>query len=103
MGFFSSEAGQSVISGGISTLLGIGANSINYNEQRKLLEKQAQAQKEAIEGQKELLSIQSQIAEQQLKAQQAGGGAKGNTALYIGLGVGAVVVIGLVVALTLKK
>lgn len=103
MGFFSSTAGQDLISSGIGGLIGAGVGSIDYNNKRKLLEKQQQAQREAIEGQKELLLIQGQIAEQQLKAQQAGGGAKGNTALYIGLGVGAVVVIGLVVALTLKK
>lgn len=102
MGFFSSEAGQNVIGGGITTVLGIGANSINYNEQRKLLEQQHIAQQQAIEGQKELLLIQSQLAEQQLKAQQAGGG-KTNTALYVGLGVGGLLLIGVVVALTLKK
>jgi hypothetical protein len=86
----------------LKSTLDVGASSIKYNQDRKLLEQQQQAQREAIEGQKELLRIQSQLAEQQLKAQQAGGG-KTNTALYVGLGVGGLLLIGVVVALTLKK
>ena len=104
MGFFSSEAGQGAIGSGINTVLGLGAGLVASNQQKKLAEQQARTQKALAEAQIKSQELAYQTAQLQLQAQQAGvGGAKSNTNLYVGLGIGGVVILGLVVYLAVKK
>lgn len=87
------------ITGGISTIFGSRNN-------RKAAEAQADAIRKQAEAQKEIALIQMET--EKLKAQSGLNAQKpkmgGNTTLYIALGVGAVVVLGVVIfAVTRKK
>lgn len=102
-GFLSSPAGQQAVGAGIGTLLGFGTGLITGNQQKKLAERQARDAKDLADKQIQAQQLALQTAELQLKAQQKGGGGKSNTGLYVGLGVGGVLVLGLVVYLAVKK
>ena len=102
-GFFKSDTGKNLISQGISSLLSFGVSAFSSNQERQNLK--AQANIVAKQGQSALdvekeRTKQAQLA---LEASKAGG-KSGNKALYIGLGVGAVVILGVVIfAVTRKK
>jgi hypothetical protein len=102
-GFFKSDTGKNLISQGISTLLSFGVSAFSSNQERQNLK--AQANIVAKQGQSALdvekeRTKQAQLA---LEASKAGG-KSGSTALYIGLGIGAVVILGIVIfAITRKK
>lgn len=95
MGFFSSEAGQATISAGVGSVLSLGTSLIASNQQKQLLNQQAQI--EADKAKNQLALAQLQLEATRAQATGAGAGASGNTMLYIGLGVGAVVILGVVI------
>lgn len=98
--FISSSAGNSAISG----LLGLGTGLILSNQQKQVAKGQANDAKAIADAQIKAQELAYQTAQLQLQAQQgAGSGAKSNTGLYIGLGVGGAVILGLVVFLAVKK
>jgi hypothetical protein len=74
-------------------------------EQRKAQQAQAEALRQQGLTQLEIARVQQQTKLAELEALKAGGGAKaGSNTLYIALGVGAVVVLGVVIfAVTRKK
>jgi hypothetical protein len=102
MGFFGSEAGQSAIGSGLNTVLGLGAGLVQSNQQKKLAEQQAKTAKALAEAQLKAKELEYQTAQLQLQTQK-GSSVKSNTALYVGLGVGGVAILGLVVYLAVKK
>jgi hypothetical protein len=98
--FISSSAGSSAISG----LLGLGSGLILSNQQKQNAKGQANDAKAIADAQIKAQELAYQTAQLQLQAQQgAGTPTKSNTALYVGLGVGGVVILGLVVFLAVKK
>ena len=99
--FINSTGGQNAI----SSLLGLGTGLIMANQQEKLGQGQANDAKALAEAQVKAQQLAYDTAQLQLQAQQAGAtsGGSNNTALYIGLGVGGVVILGLVVFLAVKK
>jgi hypothetical protein len=98
--FLKSDAGSSTI----SSLLGLGTGLILSNQQKQIAEGEANTAKQLADKQIQAQQLALQTAQLQLQAQQSGGGAKkSNTGLYIGLGVGGVVILGLVVYLAVKK
>ena len=101
MGFFSSPAGQQAVGAGIGSLLGLGTGLIANNQQKKLAEQQARDAKDLADKQIQAQQLALQTAQLQLQSQQGGG--KSNTGLYVGLGVGGVLILGLVVYLAVKK
>jgi len=104
-GFFKSDTGKNLISQGISSLFSFGLSAFSSNQERQNLKGQANIV--AQQGQSALAVEQERTKQAQLalEAAKAGGGAKsGSTALYIALGVGAVVILGIVIfAVTRKK
>jgi hypothetical protein len=104
MGFFSSPAGQQAVGAGIGSLLGLGTSLIGNNQQKKLAEQQARDAKDLADKQIQAQQLAYQTAQLQLQSQKgAGSGTKSNTGLYVGLGVGGAVILGLVVYLAVKK
>ena len=101
MGYFGTEAGQNTISAGISNLLGLGVTLIGSNQQAQLLKGQAnisaQQNQTAIEVEREKTK-QAQLMLEASKSQPAS-----NTALYIGLAVGGVVVLGGIIFAVTRK
>ena len=95
MGFFGTDAGRQTISGGINTALGLGTTLIATNQQKQLLNQQAQIEEQKAKNQ--LAIAQLQLEASRAQAQGAGAKASGNTMLYVGLGVGALVILGVVV------
>jgi hypothetical protein len=97
-GFFKSEAGQSAISQGIGALLNFGITAFGSNQIRKNL--QGQANIVAQQGRDALTVEQERTKQAQLALEASrnqGTGAGGNTALYIGLGIAGVVILGVVI------
>lgn len=103
--FLSSSTGQSLISSGISSLFNIGGTLLASSEQKKLLKQQAEAQAKLLQGQKELALINLENTKIQSSGLSGvgGAGASGNTLLYVGLGVGAVVILGVVIFSVTRK
>lgn len=100
--FFKSEAGQKVIGGGVSSALGLGAGLITSNQQKQNLKSEANIVAQQTAAQIKVAELQLQQA--QLLSQKQTGGAGGNTMLYVGLGIGAVVILGVVIfAVTRSK
>lgn len=103
-GFLKSEAGQSAISQGIGALLNFGITAFSSNQNRKNL--QGQANIVAQQGRDALTVEQERTKQAQLALEASrnqGTGAGGNTALYIGLGVVGVVVLGVVIFAVTRK
>jgi CHASE1-domain containing sensor protein len=96
----SSEAGgQSV-----GALLGLGVGAIANNQVKQNAKGQANDAKALADKQIQAQQLALETARLQLEAQKSvGSNQKSNTGLYIGLGVGGVVVLGLVVYLAVKK
>lgn len=102
MGYFSTTAGQNTISQGIGSVLNLGTGLIATNQQKQLLNQQAQI--EADKAKNQLALAQLQLENTRIMASGASAGASGNTMLYVGLGVGAVVILGVVIfAVTRSK
>ena len=103
MGYFTTDAGRNTISGAITSVLGLGATLIGSNQQYQLLKGQAnisaQQNQTALEVERER-TLQARLGLEASKAQPP---SKANTALYIGLAVGGVVVLGgIIFAITRK-
>ena len=99
-----SEAGQSAISQGIGALLNFGITAFSSNQNRKNL--QGQANIVAQQGRDALTVEQERTKQAQLALEASrnqGTGAGGNTALYIGLGVVGVVVLGILIFVVTRK
>lgn len=99
--FISSEAGGNAI----GSLLGLGTglivnNQVKQNAKGEANNAQALADKQIQIAQ---LNQQTELAKLEALKQGAGTPTKSNTALYVGLGVGGVVILGLVVYLAVKK
>lgn len=103
-GFLKSEAGQSAISQGIGALFNFGLSAFSSNQAKQNLKGQANIV--AQQGQS-ALAIEQERTRQALIGLEAsknqGAGAGGNTALYIGLGVVGVVVLGVVIFAVTRK
>lgn len=98
--FIKSSAGSEAIGG----LLGLGTGLILSNQQKQNAKGQANDAKAIADAQVKAQELAYQTAQLQLQAQQGGGsGAKSNTGLYVGLGIGGAVILGLVVYLAVKK
>lgn len=102
MSWFGTESGQTAIGSGINFGLGAIGSAISSNQQKQLLKGQANIS--AQQG-KDALAVEQEKTRQiqlQLQGQQPKQG--GNTTLYIALGVGGVLVLGLVIfAVTRNK
>jgi len=98
-GFSWSNLGGNLISGGL--------NYFSSQENRKGLEAQADALRAKGLSEVEVARLMVEAKKLELEAAKLGGGAgakSGSSALYIGLGVGAVVILGIVIfAVTRKK
>jgi hypothetical protein len=91
------------ISGGVSVLTGA-LGLIAGKQQQDAIKAQANAQAKSAQAQLEIAKINQQTELAKLEAlKQGGGSVKSNTGLYIGLGVGGVVILGLIVYLATKK
>jgi guanyl-specific ribonuclease Sa len=95
--FLGSSGGSQAIAG----LIGLGGGLVMSNQQKQNAKKQSNDAKKIAEAQIKAQELAYETAK--LQAQQGGGGAKSNTGLYVGLGIGGVVVLGLVVFLAVKK
>jgi|688.fasta_scaffold660735_2 hypothetical protein len=106
MSWFGSEAGQSSISSGINAVLGLGVTAIGSNQQKKLMQGQANAQANlsAQQGRDALALEQERTRQIQMQLQ----GAKAQTSsvsptLYIALAVGGVVILGGIIFAVTRK
>ena len=98
--FIKSSAGSQAI----GSILGLGTGLILSNQQKQNAKGQANDAKAIADAQVQAQQLAYQTAQLQLQAQQSAvTSGKDNTALYIGLGVGGVVILGLVVFLAVKK
>lgn len=96
--FLKSDTGGKVVGG----VIDLGGGLILSNQQKQALNKQAQI--EADKAKNQLALAQLQLEATKVQAQSAGAKSSGNTMLYVGLGVGAVVLLGVVVfAVTRSK
>jgi len=90
----------------IPSLINLGTTAFSTKQQQDLIKQQANAQAQSLD--KQLAIEQERTRQAQLGMQNAnsGGlvGASGNTMLYVGLGIGAVVILGVVIfSVTRKK
>jgi len=98
--FMSSEAGGK----SVGAVLGLGIGAIANNQVKQNAKGQANDAKALADKQIQAQQLALETARLQLEAQKSvGNNQKSNTGLYIGLGVGGVVVLGLVVYLAVKK
>jgi hypothetical protein len=98
--FISSEAGGNAI----GSLLGLGTGLIVNNQVKQNAKGEANNAQALADKQIQAQQLAYQKAQLQLQEQQgAGSGVKSNTGLYVGLGIGGAVILGLVVFLAVKK
>lgn len=97
--FLNSEAGGQTI----GSLVGLGTGLIVNNQVKQNAKAEANNAQALADKQLQSQQLAYQTAQLQLQAQQTGSGAKSNTGLYVGLGVGGAVILGLVVYLAVKK
>jgi hypothetical protein len=96
--FIKTSGGSQAIAG----LLGLGGGLVMSNQQKQNAKKQSNDAKAIAEAQLKAQQIAYETAK--LQAQQGGAvGAKSNTGLYVGLGLGGAVILGLVVYFAVKK
>ena len=104
MGYLSTEAGQGSIGSGINALLGLGVSAFTANQTKQNLKGQANisayANKTALEIEQEKTK-QAQLTLDALDKQASKSGS--NTLLYVGLGVGGFLILGLVIYAVTKK
>jgi len=98
--FISSEAGGNAI----GSLLGLGTNLIVNNQVKQNAKGEANNAQALADKQIQIAQLNQQTELAKLEAlKNQGVPTKSNTGLYIGLGVGGVVILGLVVFLAVKK
>lgn len=102
MSFFGTEAGQNTLASGITTLLGLGVSAFGNKQQQDIAREQANNAKYLADQQLKIAEINQQTALAQLQGAKQPEG-KSNMPLYIGLGVGGVLVLGLVVYAVTRK
>ena len=95
--FLNSEAGGQTI----GSLVGLGTSLVANNQVKQNAKAEANTAKALADKQLQAQQLAYETAKLQLQGQQQSG--KDNTGLYIGLGVGGAVVLGLVVYLAVKK
>ena len=95
--FLNSEAGGQTI----GSLVGLGTGLIAKNQVKQNAKAEANTAKALADKQLQAQQLAYETAKLQLQGQQQSG--KDNTGLYIGLGVGGAVVLGLAVYLAAKK
>jgi hypothetical protein len=103
-GFFKSSAGQSFLTQGFGALMNFGLTAFSSNQTRQNLKGEANIVAQQSAGQLAVAqegTKQAQIAYETAKLQ--GTGAGGSTALYVGLGVLGVVVLGVVIFAVTRK
>lgn len=105
MSWFGDFAKSSGGSQALSGLLGLGGGLIMSNQQKQNAKKQGNDAKAIAQEQIKAQELAYKTAQLQLEAAQkgAGSGTKSNTGLYVGLGLGGAVILGLVVYLAVKK
>jgi hypothetical protein len=102
--FFKSSTGQAAISQGIGSLFSFGLAAFGSNQARQDLKGQANIVAQQSQTQLQLSQDETERAKLALEAAKLqGAGAGGNTALYIGLGVVGVVVLGVVIYAVAKR
>ena len=102
--FFKSSSGQNIISQGVGALFSFGLSAFGSNQARQDLK--AQANIVAQQGQSQLATAQEGTKQALLALEVAklqGAGSGGSTALYVGLGVVGVVVLGVVIYAVAKR
>ena len=96
--FLISDSGGKLLGG----VLGLGGGLVMSNQEKQRAKKQGNDAKAVAEAQLKAQQIAYETAK--LQAQQGGAvGAKSNTGLYVGLGLGGAVILGLVVYFAVKK
>jgi NhaP-type Na+/H+ or K+/H+ antiporter len=95
--FIKSSGGSEVL----GSLLGLGGGLVMSNQQKQNAKKQSNDAKALAQAQIKAQELAYETAK--LQAQQGSVQPKSNTSLYVGLGIGGVVVLGLVVFLAVKK
>jgi hypothetical protein len=103
MSFFTTDAGRNTIGAGINSLLSLGVTAVGANQDRKLLAGQAnisaQQNQTAIEVERE----RTRQAQLNLEASRAKAPESGSKALYIGLAIGGVVILGGIIFAVTRK
>jgi hypothetical protein len=96
--FLISDSGGKLLGG----VLGLGGGLVMSNQEKQRAKKQGNDAKAVAEAQLKAQQIAYETAK--LQAQQGGAvGAKSNTGLYVGLGLGGAVILGLVAYFAVKK
>jgi len=95
--FIKTSGGSQAIAG----IVGLGGGLVMSNQQKQSAKKQSNDAKKIAEAQIKAQELALETAK--LQAQQGGSVAKSNTGLYVGLGIGGAVILGLVVFLAVKK
>jgi hypothetical protein len=102
MSWFGTESGQTAIGSGINFGLGAIGTAISSNQQKQLLK--GQANLSAQQGKDALAVEQERTKQIQLQLQGQMPQKAGNTTLYIALGIGGVLILGVVIfAVTRNK
>ena len=96
--FLKSDSGSKLF----GSVLGLGGGLVMSNQQKQNAKKQGNDAKAVAEAQLKAQQLAYETAK--LQVQQGGvSGAKSNTGLYVGLGLGGAVILGLVVYFAVKK
>ena len=96
--FLKSDSGGKLF----GSILGLGGGLVMSNQEKQRAKKQGNDAKAVAEAQLKAQQIAYETAK--LQVQQGGAsGAKSNTGLYVGLGLGGAVILGLVVYFAVKK
>lgn len=86
----------------VDNLLGLGSGLILSNQQKQALKQQSE--NVALQAQSQVEVARLQVEKAKIEASKASAGESGNTMLYVGLGIGAVVILGVVIfAVTRSK
>ena len=96
--FLKTDAGGKIL----GSVVGLGGGLVMSNQEKQRAKKQGNDAKAVAEAQLKAQQIAYETAK--LQAQQGGAvGAKSNTGLYVGLGLGGAVILGLVAYFAVKK
>jgi hypothetical protein len=96
--FLKSDSGGKVI----GSVIGFGGGLVLSNQEKQKLKQQSADI--ALQAQSQVEVARLQVEKAKIEASKASAGESGNTMLYVGLGIGAVVILGVVIfAVTRKK
>ena len=103
--FWSSDVTKNTISNAIGSFLNLGTTLIGANQQKQLFQGQANLSAQQNQTAIDIEREKTKQAQLMLETAKAGTGVKtsGNTALYIGLAVGGVVVLGGIIFAVTRK